>query len=194
MDGLAVDILVGHSSELHTNRASGNIAQFGQPFGQPFGQNGLPGSIGAGRGPHNSFLALSQRTIFSGESFVPFLMLGLGILLVMVLIVVERRAVQPLLASFLYQSRAFVSSNITQFLVGVSLIIARVSVPLMAATVMEKGAWESALHLVRLTAAIPVGAVVGVYIMRWVGGEGGVYHRSCVHRSAGLLVMKRLGH
>jgi MFS family permease len=84
-------------------------------------------------------LALSQRTIFSGESFVPFLMLGLGVLLVMVLIVVERRAVQPLLASFLYQSRAFVSSNITQFLVGVSLIIALVSVPLMAATVMEKG-------------------------------------------------------
>lgn len=84
-------------------------------------------------------LTLSQRTIYSGESFVPFLMLGLGVLLVMVLIVVERRAVQPLLASFLYQSRAFVSSNITQFLVGVSLIIALVSVPLMAATVMEKG-------------------------------------------------------
>ena len=52
---------------------------------------------------------------------------------------------------------------------GVALIISLVAVPLMAGTVMEKRAWESALHLVRLTAAIPVGAVVGGYILRWTG-------------------------
>ncbi len=114
-------------------------------------------------------IALSQRSIFSVESIIPYLMIGLGIILVLVLILVERRAVQPLLASFLYRSRAFLSSNISQFLVGVALIIALVAVPLMAATVMEKSAWESALHLVRLTAAIPIGAVVGGYILRWTG-------------------------
>ena len=114
-------------------------------------------------------IALSQRSIFSGESFVPYLMASLGVFLVFVLIAVERRAAQPLLASFLYKSKAFLSANIAQFLVGVALIIALVSVPLMASTVMEKKAWESALHLVRLTAAIPVGAVVGGYIMRWTG-------------------------
>ena len=114
-------------------------------------------------------LALSQRSIFSAESIIPYLMAGWGVALVVVLIVVERRAAQPLLASFLYSSRAFVSANITQFMVGVALIIALVSVPLMAATVMEKSAWDSALHLVRLTAAIPVGAVVGGYILRWTG-------------------------
>ena len=114
-------------------------------------------------------IALSQRSIFSGESIVPYFMAGLGVLLIVVLIVVERRAIQPLLASFLYTSRAFLSSNATQFLVGVSLIIALVAVPLMAGTVMEKSALESALHLVRLTAAIPVGAVVGGYILRWTG-------------------------
>ena len=114
-------------------------------------------------------IALSQRSIFSVESIIPYLLIGLGIILVLVLILVERRAVQPLLASFLYSSRAFLSSNISQFLVGVALIIALVAVPLMAATVMEKSAWESALHLVRLTAAIPIGAVVGGYILRWTG-------------------------
>ena len=114
-------------------------------------------------------LALSQRSIFSGESVIPYLMAALGVFLVVVLIVVERRAAQPLLASFLYSSRAFVSANITQFMVGVALIIALVSVPLMASTVMEKNAWNSALHLVRLTAAIPIGAVVGGYILRWTG-------------------------
>ncbi len=114
-------------------------------------------------------MALSQRSIFAGESIVPYLMAAVGVFLIAVLIVTERRAVQPLLASFLYTSRAFVSANITQFLVGVSLIISLVAVPLMAGTVMEKEAWESALHLVRLTAAIPVGAVVGGYILRWTG-------------------------
>ena len=114
-------------------------------------------------------LALSQRTIFSGESIVPYLMIGLGVLLVGLLILMEKRAPQPLLASFLYNSRAFLSSNATQFLIGVALIISLVAVPLMAATVMEKPAWESALHLFRLTAAIPVGAIVGGYILRWTG-------------------------
>ena len=114
-------------------------------------------------------LALSQRTIFSGESIVPYFMIALGVVLIGVLIVMEKRAPQPLLASFLYNSRAFLSSNATQFLVGVALIISLVAVPLMAATVMEKPAWESALHLFRLTAAIPVGAIMGGYILRWTG-------------------------
>ena len=114
-------------------------------------------------------IALSQRSIFSGESVLPYLMAALGGFLVLVLIVVEKRSAHPLLAAFLYQSKAFVSSNIAQFLVGVALIISLVAVPVMAATVMEKSALESALHLVRLTAAIPIGAVVGGYILRWSG-------------------------
>ena len=114
-------------------------------------------------------IALSQRSIFSRESLAPYYLLTLGIVLVIALIAVERRAVQPLLASFLYRSKAFLSSNMAQFLVGIALIISLVAVPLMAATVMEKPAWESALHLVRLTAVIPVGAVIGGYILRWTG-------------------------
>ena len=114
-------------------------------------------------------IGLSQRSVFSGESIVPYLMIAFGALLVLALVVVEKRTVQPLLASFLYTSRAFLSSNIAQFLVGVALIISLVTVPLMAGTVMEKKAWESALHLVRLTAAIPVGAVISGYILRWTG-------------------------
>ena len=137
-------------------------------------------------------LGLSQRSIFSMDSFVPYLLIGLGVFLVFVLMVVERRAVQPLLASFLYRSKAFVSSNIAQFFVGVALIISLVSVPLMASTVMEKGAWESALHLVRLTAAIPVGAVLGGYIMRWTGVRA-VCITGLSFMGAGLLIMSSWG-
>ena len=114
-------------------------------------------------------LGLAQRSIFTAESVYPYLTLGAGVVLVGILIYVERRAIQPLLASFLYTSRAFITSNIAQFLVGVALIMALVCVPLMAGTVMERGPLESALSLVRLTAAIPVGALVGGYILRWTG-------------------------
>ena len=133
-------------------------------------------------------IGLSQRSIFSGTSVYPFLILAFGVLLVVLLVLVERRAVQPLLASFLYTSRAFLSSNIAQFLVGVALIIALVAVPLMAGTVMEKSAWQSALQLLRLTAAIPVGAVIGGYILRWTGVRA-VCITGLVFMGTGLLIM-----
>ena len=133
-------------------------------------------------------IALAQRSIFTGESIYPYLTVAAGVFLIGVLIMVERRVVQPLLASFLYTSRAFLSSNITQFLVGVALIMALVCVPLMAATVMERNVWESALHLVRLTAAIPVGAVVGGYILRWTGVRA-VCMTGLVFMGTGLLIM-----
>ena len=133
-------------------------------------------------------IALSQRSIFSQESFIPYLLLVIGTLLVAALIYVERRAVQPLLASFLYSSKAFLSSNIAQFLVGVALIISLVAVPLMSGTVMEKGVWESALRLIRLTAAIPVGAVVGGYLLR-VTSVRTVCIAGLVLIGTGLLVM-----
>lgn len=115
--------------------------------------------------------ALAQRGLFTGESLFPYLTLVVAFALVGAMIVVERRAIQPLLASFLYTSRAFVSSNITQFLVGIALIMTLVCVPLMSGTVLEKETWESALNLVRVTAAIPVGALAGGYILRWVGAR-----------------------
>ena len=133
-------------------------------------------------------LALAQRSIFTGESMFPYLMLALGTVMVGGLIFVERRAVQPLLASFLYTSRAFISSNIAQFLVGIALIMALVCVPLMSNTVMEKETWESALNLVRLTAAIPVGAVVGGYILRWIDVRA-VCITGLVLMAVGLLFM-----
>ena len=133
-------------------------------------------------------IGLAQRSIFSGEAIFPYFLIGGGVLLVLLLIVMEKRAEQPLLASFLYTSRAFLSSNIAQFFVGVALIISLVAVPLMAATVMERGAWESALHLFRLTVAIPVGAVVGGYILRLTGVRA-VCITGLAFVGAGLLVM-----
>ncbi len=133
-------------------------------------------------------VALAQRSIFTAESVYPYLTLAASVVLIGVLVAVERRAAQPLLASFLYTSRAFVSSNLTQFLIGIALIMALVCVPLMSNTVMERATLESALNLVRLTAAIPVGALVGGYILRWAGVRE-VCIVGLVLMGAGLLFM-----
>ena len=58
----------------------------------------------------------------------------------------------------------------------------------MAGTVMEKSAWQSALQLVRFTAAIPVGAAIGGYILRWTGVRT-VCITGLVFMGTGLLIM-----
>ena len=72
---------------------------------------------------------------------------------------------QPLLAPALFRSVAFLSSNLSQLMVGVSLIVAMVTVPLLANTVMGQTPITGAMWLLRMTAPIPVGAVVGGYLL-----------------------------
>ena len=116
-------------------------------------------------------LALSRKGLFTLVSAQPFLFLGAGVLLAVGLVFLERRMAQPLLSPLLFRSLAFVSANLTQALVGVSLIIAMVTVPLMANTVMGKDPFTGALWLLRMTVAIPVGAVVGGLLSTWLGNR-----------------------
>ena len=116
-------------------------------------------------------LAISQGSLFTLSSPAPFMLGGLGLGLVGVLAVLERRTWQPLLAPLLFRSAAFLAANATQFLVGVSLIIAMVTVPLMAGTVMGKEPLAGALWLLRMTGVIPVGAVAGGLLLSWVGAR-----------------------
>ena len=116
-------------------------------------------------------LALSRTELFTLDSPYPFLLAAAGVGLVAVLILVEARAFQPLLAPALFRSWAFLTSNLTQVLVGVALIIAMVTVPLMANTVMGKAPFIGALWLLRLTGAIPVGAVIGGLLVNRLGAS-----------------------
>ena len=90
---------------------------------------------------------------FTVSSVTPYLLAGLGISLVLLLAVVERRVWQPLLAPLLFRSVSFITANATQLLVGVALIMAMVNIPLMANTLQGKDALEGGLQLMRLTAA-----------------------------------------
>ena len=114
-------------------------------------------------------LALSQEGLFTLSSPLPFLIAAPGLLLAVALGVLQRRIQQLLLPSFLFRSWAFLAANITQFLVGVSLIIAMVTVPLMANTVMDKEPFTGALWLLRLTGFIPAGAILGGWLLSVIG-------------------------
>ena len=114
-------------------------------------------------------LALSQGGVFTLSSAKPFIIGAPVLVLGAALALQERRSCQPLLAPLFFRSRAFLAANLAQLLVGVSLIIAMVTVPLMANTVMAKPPFTGALWLLRLTVLIPVGAVLGGLALPMVG-------------------------
>ena len=76
-------------------------------------------------------------------------------------IVRQRAAVEPLLPLSMFRGWTFRAANSTHLLIGGALIIGMVSIPLMADTVLGQEPLEGGLRLMRLTAAIPVGAVLG---------------------------------
>ncbi len=117
-------------------------------------------------------LALSRPGLFTLASPMPFILGGGGLIMAAGLVALERRVGHPLLLPMLFRSMAFVSANLTQLLVGVALIIALVTVPLMANTVMGREPFTGALWLLRLTAPIPLGAVIGGQLVGKLGRRG----------------------
>ncbi len=116
-------------------------------------------------------LGLSRKDFFAIESPVPFILAASGLGMGGVLVAVERRTWQPLLAQVFLRSWTFLLSNVTQALVGVSLILAMVTVPLTADTVMLKEPFTGALWLVRMTGVIPIASVIGGWMLPRVGGR-----------------------
>ncbi|MDP6510788.1 MAG: MFS transporter [Dehalococcoidia bacterium] len=76
----------------------------------------------------------------------------------------ERWTSHPLLELSLFRRLAFAAANGTHLLVGGALIIAMVNVPLMTDTVLGQPPLEGGLRLMRLSGAIPFGAVAGGFL------------------------------
>ena len=118
-------------------------------------------------------LAVAHEGLFRLSSATPWWLLAGCLLSVGALIALHRRTAQPLLASALFRAGAFLTANISQLLVGVSLIIAMATTVIMANTVMDVpqrpvDSFTAALWLLRMTATIPVCAVLGGFLLRWV--------------------------
>lgn len=96
-----------------------------------------------------------------------YLAVSTGSLLLFV--VRQRTSVDPLLPLSMFRGWIFRAANATHLLVGGALIIGMVTIPLMANTVLGLSPLEGGLMLMRLTAGIPVGALIGGIACRRLG-------------------------
>ncbi len=112
-------------------------------------------------------IAVSLATLTLALSRVDRLdALMLGYLLVFAVslaaFVVRQRSISsPLLPVAMFKGWVFGAANATHLFVGGGLIIGMVTIPLMANTIMELTPLEGGLWLMRMTVAIPAGAVLG---------------------------------
>ena len=91
----------------------------------------------------------------------------------------QKRAPEPLLPLSLFKTDnwPYSAANLTNLCVGAALILVMVNVPLYVASVLDGTATQGGLMLLRMTAFIPVGAVVGGLLAvrvpyRWVAVAG----------------------
>jgi len=114
-------------------------------------------------------IALSRRDLFTASSATPYLLAMAAALLLLAFVWQQRRVTQPLLTPAFFRSLPAVSALSAKLLMGAALIIAMVTVPLMANTVLGESALEGGLRLMRLTGAMPVGALAGGYLVYRIG-------------------------
>jgi MFS family permease len=72
--------------------------------------------------------------------------------------------VWPIVEPSLFKHVTFSAAALASLLVGTALIIAMVDIPIFVATVLGRSAIDSGLALLRLTAMIPIGALIGGWL------------------------------
>ncbi len=113
----------------------------------------------------------------------PFLVTGLLLLaaaaVALLFVRHERGAPEPMVRLAMFRDRAIGAANVASFLVGVGLIMALIGIPLFVNLVLGESPLDGGLTLMRLTVAVPVGAVLG----GWLGARIGLN----VTAAAGML-------
>ena len=92
-----------------------------------------------------------------------FLWLALAAAAFALFVLRSLRVDEPLLPLSMFRSAPVAAANLTHLLIGAALIIGMVTVPLMANTALGLTALDGGLMLMRMTAALPFGAVLGGY-------------------------------
>ncbi|MDQ3705868.1 MAG: MFS transporter [Chloroflexota bacterium] len=135
-----------------------------------------PGTVGAWAGLTPQTTGGASGDLITPQSLALFV---LSIVLFAAFVLWQRRASTPLIPLELFSRRnwPFSAANITNFMVGAALIITMVNVPLYVASVLDGTAEQGGFMLLRMTALIPVGAIVGGLMgvrvqFRWVAVLG----------------------
>ena len=76
----------------------------------------------------------------------------------------ERRKNWPVIELSIFKRAAFSATALVSLLVGAALIIAMADIPIFIATVLGRPPLDSGLALLRLTAMIPIGALLGGWL------------------------------
>src|SRR6266566_956019 len=92
------------------------------------------------------------------------ILLVLAILFLIAFVLVERRVRWPVVDLSLYKRFPFTATSLVSLFVGAALIIAMADIPIFVDTVLQRPVLDSGLALPRLTAMIPVGALVGGWL------------------------------
>lgn len=108
------------------------------------------------------------------------LSLALALIFLIAFILVERKVRWPVVDLSLFKRLPFSATSMVSLLVGAALIIAMVDIPIFVDTVLQRPVLDSGLALLRLTAMIPVGALLGGWLCsriscRFTGAVGLVF-------------------
>ena len=139
---------------------------------EPGGARGVvdyPGALLLGLGLGALTLGLSQEGSQPGSRPISPELVALALGAFVAFVAWERRAPAPLVDLALFRCAPFSAANLTNLLVGAALIVVLVDVPLWSATVLGRDPLAGGLLLLRLTLLIPVGALVGGVLTRWLG-------------------------
>ncbi len=115
-------------------------------------------------------LSLGLSGTLPNGTLVPALpLVGLAGALLALFVVRTARGRTTLIPLGLFRRLPFSAANVSHLLLGGALIIAMTTVPLMTNTVLLQDPLEGGLRLMRLTAALPVGAIIGGYLTQRAG-------------------------
>jgi EmrB/QacA subfamily drug resistance transporter len=114
-------------------------------------------------------LAVLSLALWQGSLAETVSLLAAAMFLFALFVFRESRVSEPLIDLRMFRNVTFSSASITNLFVGGALIIALVNVPLMSDTILGTTALEGGLRLLRLTAMISIGAVIGGFLCRRFG-------------------------
>lgn len=92
------------------------------------------------------------------------LALALAVVFLIAFVLVERKVRWPVVELSLFKRFTFTATALVSLLVGAALIIAMADIPIFVDTVLQRPVLDSGLALLRLTAMIPVGALLGGWL------------------------------
>lgn len=120
-------------------------------------------------------------------------LLSFSAMMLGVFYVVERRAADPIIPMWLFQSRIFTVAVAATFLTGVAMFGNSLFIPLFMQGVVGTSATNSGLVLTPMTLALAVGATIGGQIMSRVGRYVVVVVAGSVIMTIGMYLLSLMG-